>query len=159
MGFVVLWESLLLLRLLRIPNLTSASPWFPPRFPLCLLPHRDRKSQIFFWTNLMYFFLPSLFCLSPSLPEGEGLFLSITGHGRAFWHHFQGIPCLRSPRKNLLRFDFCLRSLITQLCARSVPVSCLAWQSFVIQAGGSSFTCSKGVSVKTKRNSFSASNA
>lgn len=74
MGFVVLWESLLLLRLLRIPNLTSASPWFPPRFPLCLLPHLDRKSQIFFWTNLMYFFLPSLFCLSPLLPEGEGLF-------------------------------------------------------------------------------------
>lgn len=155
MDFVVLWESLLLLRLLRIPNLTSASPWFPPRFPLCLLPHSDRKSQIFFWTNLTYFFLPSLFCFQK---------------GRDYFSPLQGIVGLSDitsntflasvpPRKDLLRFDFCLRSLITQLCARSVPVSCLAWQSFVIQAGGSSFTCSKGVSVKTKRNSFSASNA
>lgn len=119
MGFAVLQESLFLLSLLRVPNPISTSPWFPPHFPLCILPCSDRKSQIF-WTNLIYFFLLSLFWLSPLLPKREGLLLAITGHRRAFSHHFQRIPYLCSPKKNLMH----LVSVSGHLSHGCVPGQC-----------------------------------
>lgn len=119
MGFVVLWQSLLLLSLLKDPNPISTFPWFLPHFSLCLLPQSDRKSQIF-WTNVIYSFILSLCCLPSLLPEREGLLLTISGHRRAFSHHFQCIPCLRSPRKNLL----CLISVSGHLSRSYVPGQC-----------------------------------
>lgn len=135
MAFVVPWQSLLLLSRLKDPKPVSTFPWFLPHFSLCLLLWSYRKSQIF-WTNVIYSFLLSCFCLPSLLPEREGLLQTISGHPGAFSHHFQCIPCLRSPRKNWL----CLISVSGHLSHSYVPGQCqwivLHGRALVYRLGG-----------------------
>lgn len=135
MAFVVPWQSFLLLSLLKDPKPLSTFPWFLPHFSLCLLLWSDRRSQIF-WTNIIYSFLLSCFCLPSLLPEREGRLQTISGHPRAFSHHFQCIPCLRSRRKNRL----CLISVSGHLSHSYVPGQCqwivLHGRALVYRLGG-----------------------